>query len=171
LHQAAAHDQSKDCTTTSKLSSGGIFTSNELEAISHLSHEMLHDAMEGKDMATGSNLRAQGVCLQGDGTLHFPTCHHDYLHKTCGRHVVCDSCQRMTFQKMTCLQCQRSMSVALQASCSVTEILPMTAFAHARLQEPKSCFSIPLWVEQLNDQSQHRLRCRTRAAFTSLQKT
>jgi len=94
-------------------------TSDDFDAVSHLSHEMLHDAMESKDMATGSDLRAQWVCLQGYGTLHFATCHHDYLRKTCGRHVVCNSCQKMTF-----LQCQRSMSIALHASCFVTDILP-----------------------------------------------
>ncbi len=112
------------------------------QPVSHLSHEMLHDAMEGKDMATGSDLRAQWVGLQGYGTLHFTTCHHDYLRKTCGRHVVCDSWQKITF-----LQCQRSMSVALCASCSATETLPMTAFAHASLQESKTSFSIPLYSQ------------------------
>ena len=96
--------------------SNSQYTSNGFEAMSHLSHEMLHDAMKGKDMATRGYLRAQGVGLQGYGTLHFATCHHDYLRKTCGQHVVCDS-----WQKMTLLQCNRSMSIALHASCSVTD--------------------------------------------------
>ena len=75
--------------------SNSQYTSNGFEAMSHLSHEMLHDAMKGKDMATRSDLRAQGVGLQGYGTLHFATCHHDYLRKICGQHVVCDSWQKI----------------------------------------------------------------------------
>ncbi len=112
------------------------------QPVSHLSHEMLHDAMEGKDMATGSDLRAQWVGLQGYGTLHFTTCHHDYLRKTCGRHVVCDSWQKMTLQKMTFLQCQRSM-FALHASRSVSEIVPMCCLCTCYLTGPKT-FPIPL---------------------------
>ena len=113
--------------------------------VSHLSHEMLHDAVESKDVATGSDLRAQWVGLQGYGTLHFPTCHHDYLRKTCGRHVICDSCQRMAFQKGMYLQCQRSTPIVLcmQAALSLTyfQCMPLE---HASVQEPETSFSMPL---------------------------
>ena len=44
-----------------------------------LSHEVLHDAVEGEDVATGGDLGAQGVSLQGDGALHLATCHHHHL--------------------------------------------------------------------------------------------
>ncbi len=55
-----------------------------------LSHEVLHDAVEGKDMATWCDLGAQRVCLQGNGALHFATSHHHHLQAD--EHVSC-SCQ------------------------------------------------------------------------------
>lgn len=113
-----------------KVTSGGEFPSKKLEAVSHLSHEMLHDAMEGKDMATRGDLGAQWVVLQGYGTLHFATCHHDYLRKTCGRHVVGNSGQEMALS-----HCQRSMSIAVDASCSVTDIPPNDCFCICQLEK------------------------------------
>lgn len=44
-----------------------------------LSHEVLHDAVEGENMATGCDLGTQGVRLQGDGALYLATCHHHHL--------------------------------------------------------------------------------------------
>ena len=44
-----------------------------------LSHEVLHDAVKSKDMATGGDLGAQGVGLQGYRALHLATCHHHHL--------------------------------------------------------------------------------------------
>ena len=51
--------------------------------LSHLSHEMLHDAVESKDMAAGCDLWAQWIGVQGYGALHLATCHHDHLHIAC----------------------------------------------------------------------------------------
>lgn len=44
-----------------------------------LSHEVLHDAVEGKYMATGGDLGTQWVGLQGNGALHLTACHHHHL--------------------------------------------------------------------------------------------